>query len=351
MKPSTRTHNFTSSATDIQLFLGLVLAIASTGAMVMTMQSLVNGWIAKSLTICAGIALQGCLYLFSNNSNHRIRWFSYLLLVFSVIATTWFMDATWQQQQNNLIQQNRQQADQSWQAEQIRSQINELNQQIEISLNSASTDTNSNYRDRGIRTLSGLDDMRQRRDNLMAELDGLTETTTTLTEQSVFESTPQIRILMFVLIAIIIDVSAILAFGTLAAGNPEPLIQEKPATQPQWHDPKPQPQIQPQLQQREPARELIIQENLQPQPDLRPQPQPEPEPEETPDHLGTILARIRAGEYGEFVPVKQIVESEPVRHPELKAGIDQLMEEGVLIKSGNRYRHVGFEKQPELCMS
>ena len=52
-----------------------------------------------------------------------------------------------------------------------------------------------------------------------------------------------------------------------------------------------------------------------------------------------------------LVPVKQIVESEPVRHPELKAGIDKLLEEGVLIKSENRYQHADFEKQAEFCMS
>ncbi len=327
MKPSTRINHSTSSASDIQLFLGLVLAIASTGAMVMTMQSLVNGWIAKSLTICAGIALQGCLYLFSNNSNHRIRWFSYLLLVFSVIATTWFMDTTWQQQQYHRATEQNQQANQSWQATQIRQQIEELNREINISTTSAEIDIGANYRDRGNSTMSELDRKKLARNELMAELKNHTGAAPQLTGKSIFEETAQLRIGLFAFISLIIDLSAILAFGALPKPAPKEPSQPKPENS--------QPDYQPN------------QERTYTAPTT---PQPEAPQEDRPDYLGDILARIRAGDYGEFVPVKQIVESEPVRHPELKAGIDQLIMEGVLSKSGNRYRHTGFEKQSELCM-
>ena len=329
---STRTTHSNTMENDVQLILGCVLAFASTGAMVMTLQSLMQGWVSKALAVLAGIALQGCLYLFANNRNHRIRAFSWLLLAFSVIATTWFMDATWQQQRQQQTVEHNQQAEQSWQAEQIRNQINQLNQQIEISLNSASTDTSSSYRQRGIETLSNMDDLNQRRDDLLEQLDGMTTTAASQNSASAFEETPELRIVLFAVIALIIDVSAILVFATLA----KPAVIE--TVQQTLPDPQPQ---QPVLTQTPPyPTEPVIQTK-----------QPEPEPEENPDHLGTILAKIRAGEYGEFVPVKQIVESEPVRHPELKAGIDQLIEEGVLIKFGNRYRHADFEKQAEFCMS
>ncbi len=42
-----------------------------------------------------------------------------------------------------------------------------------------------------------------------------------------------------------------------------------------------------------------------------------------------------------YVPVRQIIQTEAVRHPELKAGLDQLLEEGVIAKEGNRYRMAG----------
>ena len=134
---STRTTHSNTMENDVQSILGCVLAFASTGAMVMTLQSLMQGWVSKALAVLAGIALQGCLYLFANNKNHRIKAFSWLLLAFSVIASTWFMDSTWQQQRQQQTVEHNQQAEQSWQAEQIRNQVTQLNQQIEISLNSA----------------------------------------------------------------------------------------------------------------------------------------------------------------------------------------------------------------------
>ena len=230
---STRNSDSTTIQNDVQLILGCVLAFASTGAMVMTLQSLMQGWASKALAVLAGIALQGCLYLFANNRNHRIRAFSWLLLTFSVIATTWFMDTTWQQQRQQQTVEHNQQAEQSWQAEQIRNQVNQLNQQIEISLNSASTDTGSSYRQRGIETLSSLDELYQRRDDLLEKLNGINTSASRNNNASVFEETPPIRIGLFAMIALIIDISAILAFGTLA----KPAVTEP--EQPEQHDPQP----------------------------------------------------------------------------------------------------------------
>ena len=63
-----------------------------------------------------------------------------------------------------------------------------------------------------------------------------------------------------------------------------------------------------------------------------------------PSVLNQIMDRIRNGNYGEFVPVKQIVESEAIRHPELKAGLNQLLDEGVVSKVGNRYRCNSYQE-------
>ncbi len=312
-----RTSHFNSPVKDIQFFLGCVLALSSTGALVMTLQSLMNGWIAKALAIAAGIALQGCLYLFASHTHHRIRWFSSVLLVFSVVATTWFMEATWQQQQATFIQQGKKQASQSWQVEQLRQQITNLNRQIEINLNSANADTQNNFRQRGINTLSSQDDLYSRLNEAMEQLNAIQKAASTPPPvYSAMEVNTPVRLALFALIATIIDLSAILAFRHQTSGYRR-------------------------VSERE---DFIQQQGTRTNPESVTQNEPH-------NPIAALLARIRNGEYGEFVPVKQIVESEPVRHPELKTGLNQLIDEGVLVKSGNRYRHIGFNRQDELCVN
>ena len=307
---SIRTPQFNSSVRDIQLIMGLFLILVSTGALVMTLQSLMQDWVSKTFSIMAGIALQICLYLFANNPNHRVRWFSALLMLLSIIATTWFMETTWQQQHHQRLETLQQKSDQSWQAEQYRQQIVELNQEIAISTQSAQEDINKDFRKRGNNTLVTLDQKKTQRESLNRKLNNITSEDNQTLTPTAFEATPEIRITLFALIALLIDVTAIMAIGSwitetkLTEKEPQPL-SEKPST----HD------------------------------------------SHEPDPMDCILEKIRSGEYGEFVPVKQIVETEPVRHPELKAGIDRLMDEGVLTKTGNRYRHTRFEKQAELAMN
>ncbi|WP_257264597.1 hypothetical protein, partial [Endozoicomonas sp. ONNA2] len=271
--------------------MGLMLASASTGALVITLQDLVSGLTATILATGSGLALQVCLYLFARHHNHRVRWFAHGLLGLSVLVTAWYMEATWQQHQSEQLTRQQQ-------------QLNQLNQQIEILLASAEQDTGNQYRARGLNTLDNLEDLYQRRDTLLANLQQQNQgAATELNGQPLFVQNDTLRLSLFLVLALMIDLAAIIAL------QPDQVYRESCPSLP------------------EPA-----ESSADPEPSI----------------LEVIMERIRNGDYGEYVPVKQIVESEPIRHPELKSGLEQLLDEGVISKVGNRYRHLGFERQGEL---
>ncbi|WP_067585366.1 hypothetical protein [Endozoicomonas ascidiicola] len=292
-----RLANYTGSD-DLQKLMGLILATASTGALIITLQDLVSGMAATILATGSGLALQVCLYLFARHPAHRVRWFAHGLLGLSVLVTAWYMEATWQKHQSEQLTRQQQQAGDRFLVKQQQQQLTQLNQQIEILLASAEQDTGNQYRARGLNTLNDLDTLYQRRDALLATLQQQTQlTATALTGQPLFVQNEALRLTLFLALALMIDLAAIIA---LNPNQPQVLISNRPDY-----------------------------------------PEPEPEPSATdpePSLLDIIMERIRNGEYGEFVPVKQIVESESIRHPELKAGLEQLLDEGVISKVGNRYR-------------
>ena len=297
-----------TSRNDLQKLMGLMLAAASTGAMIITLQDLVSGLAATLPATGSGLALQVCLYLFARHPAHRVRWFAHGLLGLSVLVTAWYMEATWQQHQSEQRIRQQQQAGDRFLVKQQQQQLTQLNQQIDILLASAEQDTGNQYRARGLNTLNELETLYQRRDALLASLQQQNQQMATeLTGQPLFVQNDAFRLSLFLALALMIDLAAIIAL------QPEPIVQE---TKP----PLPEP-------------ELILSDSAT---------DPEPSP------LEAILERIRKGHYGEFVPVKQIVESEPIRHPELKSGLEQLLDEGVISKVGNRYRYRGFEQQGEL---
>ncbi len=301
-----RTIQYTSW-NDLQKLMGLMLAAASTGALVITLQDLVSGLTATILATGSGLALQVCLYLFARHHNHRVRWFAHGLLGLSVLVTAWYMEATWQQHQSEQLTRQQQQAGDRFLVKQQQQQLNQLNQQIEILLASAEQDTGNQYRARGLNTLDNLEDLYQRRDALLASLQQQNQgTATELNGQPLFVQNDTLRLSLFLVLALMIDLAAIIAL------NPVPAMAAS----------------------QEDDRNMSA----------------DPEPIKPPSPLENILEKIRLGEYGEFVPVKQIIESEPIRHPELRSGLEQLLEEGVISKVGNRYRHSSFDRQPELCM-
>ena len=302
--PPLRTAYYTG-IDDLQKIMGLILAAASTGALILTLQELVSGMAATILATGAGLALQVCLYLFARHPGHRVRWFAHGLLGLSVLVTAWYMEDTWQQHQSEQLARQQQQAGDRFLVKQQQQQLNQLNQQIDILLASAEQDTGNQYRARGLNTLNNLDDLYERRDSLLAVLQQQNHNAATeLTGQTLFMHNDALRISLFLALALMIDLAAIIALQPVTLTR-----QNQPETVPQEITHDPQPSV-----------------------------------------LDQIMERIRNGNYGEFVPVKQIVESEAIRHPELKAGLEQLMTEGVISKVGNRYRHRDFEKQGELIV-
>lgn len=300
-----RTIQYTSW-NDLQKLMGLMLAAASTGALVITLQDLVSGLTATILATGSGLALQVCLYLFARHHNHRVRWFAHGLLGLSVLVTAWYMEATWQQHQSEQLTRQQQQAGDRFLVKQQQQQLNQLNQQIEILLASAEQDTGNQYRARGLNTLDNLEDLYQRRDALLASLQQQNQgTATELNGQPLFVQNDTLRLSLFLVLALMIDLAAIIALQP----EPDAVFRE---TRPSLLEP--------------------AESSADPEPSI----------------LEVIMERIRNGDYGEYVPVKQIVESEPIRHPELKSGLEQLLDEGVISKVGNRYRHLGVERQGEL---
>lgn len=303
MKPLRPTYYTSSNINDIQKLMGLILATASTGALILTLQELVSGMAATILATGAGLALQICLYLFARHPGHRVRWFAHGLLGLSVLVTAWYMEDTWQQHQSEQLARQQQQAGDRFLVKQQQQQLNQLNQQIDILLASAEQDTGNQYRARGLNTLNNLDDLYERRDSLLAVLQQQNHNAATeLTGQTLFMHNDALRLSLFLALALMIDLAAIIALQPVTLTR-----QNQPEAVPQEITHDPQPSV-----------------------------------------LDQIMERIRNGNYGEFVPVKQIVESEAIRHPELKAGLEQLMTEGVISKVGNRYRLLAFEKQGKL---
>ncbi len=300
--PPLRTAYYTG-IDDLQKIMGLILAAASTGALILTLQELVSGMAATILATGAGLALQVCLYLFARHPGHRVRWFAHGLLGLSVLVTAWYMEDTWQQHQSEQLARQQQQAGDRFLVKQQQQQLNQLNQQIDILLASAEQDTGNQYRARGLNTLNNLDDLYERRDSLLAVLQQQNHNASTeLTGQTLFMHNDALRISLFLALALMIDLAAIIAL--------QPISRFNNLLTSQTYD-----------------SESISQHTQEDHP-------------VDPEHsvLNQIMERIRNGNYGEFVPVKQIVESEAIRHPELKSGLNQLLDEGVVSKVGNRYR-------------
>ena len=305
-----RLNNYTGIE-DLQKVMGLILALASTGALILTLQELVNGMAATILATGAGLALQVCLYLFARHPVHRVRWFAHGLLGLSILVTAWYMEDNWQQHQSEQLVKQQQQAGDRFLVKQQQQKLNQLNQQIEILLASAEQDTGNQYRTRGLNTLNNLDDLYERRDALLAILQQQSHTAATeLTEQNLFMNNDALRISLFLVLALMIDLAAIIAL------QPTSQSDNLLNSQSQFY-----------------GSESISQQVLE-----------EHSSDPEPSVLNQIMDRIRNGNYGEFVPVKQIVESEAIRHPELKAGLNQLLDEGVVSKVGNRYRCNSYQE-------
>ena len=58
------------------------------------------------------------------------------------------------------------------------------------------------------------------------------------------------------------------------------------------------------------------------------------------DPVQRVAQRIRAGHYGQQPVVRKILKEESIRHPVMKQVIELLMNEGALVKQGQKYQLV-----------
>ena len=277
---------------------GYTLALVSTGALVVLLVSLPMGKVEKSLATCAGVALQVCLYLFSRTTTKRSRAMACILLLVSVTATAAFMEQAWQTHisQQTLVNDSRQA--ESYQVQALRQSLNILDQQIRIRLDVSARDTSGSYRTRGLEELDNVTDLQQQRTEVLQQLEQLQQQgISTGAEAGSMQallagSNRNTRLALFALLALLIDLSALLAMG----------VQQPAAAD------KPQPEDQPE------------------------QPDDNTEQDEA-CPVGHLRDRILSGDFGNPPSQRQAV-------AEVKQAFDGLAEDGHLAKVGNRFELV-----------
>lgn len=277
---------------------GCTLALVSTGALVMLLVSLPMGKVEKGLATAAGIALQLCLYLFSRVKQKRSKGMAFVLLLVSVTATAAFMEQAWQNHINHQQQLTETRQAESYQVQSLRKSLDILDQQISIRLDVSQRDTSGSYRSRGLEQLDDVKDLQQQRNQVMQELKQLQPQTITAgaeagSMQALLAGTQRpARLSIFALLALLIDLSALLAIG----------VQQPAAAV------KTQPQDNPK------------------QPD-------EPRKESDTSPVFHLRDRILSGEFGNPPSQRQAVS-------EVKQAFDQLADDGQLVKVGNRFELV-----------
>ena len=156
--------------TGLHRFVGAVLGVVSTGALVMLLISLPMDDRQLYMAVAAGVALQCCLYLFARSDNRQQQVTAWMLLVMSVVATTGFMEYAWQK---HLAEQERIQSEAvagSFVVQQLQQEIADRNQQIKLMLQSSEIDISATYRDRSDIRMDKLQPLYKERDALMQQL-------------------------------------------------------------------------------------------------------------------------------------------------------------------------------------
>ena len=217
---------------DLIILLGICLALASTSALVITLQTLVIGLPAKVIACLAGMALQGCLYLFASHAHYRVRLFSGVLLLFSVSMTTLFIENTWQSQQQSNNEQRVLQQSGSVQAQQIHYEIAELNKQIANLLKTAEIDSTTGYRNRSLTTQQTVQALQDKRTQLQTNLNNLPALVHY--QPTVLEQYTGLRLSLFALIAILIDFAAMIAFSQPRSAKTKIQTEQTPPTKKQF---------------------------------------------------------------------------------------------------------------------
>ena len=310
----------------LRLLAGSVLALVSTAALVMAMDGLALGDTEKWLARAAGVALQVCLYLFARGSAGEKRLALVLLLV-SVAATAAFMEYTWRQQQQATQQRQQVETASSWAVQQLQREVDELNRDIAMRLSLSERDTGSRYQTRGENRLDDeLPGLKRQRDGKVADLQRLTVAPPAppagTVDAALADAPAPLRWAVFLGLALLLDGCAIMALATPRPQRPETAVStgETAAEQGETDG--------------ETGGETVAEPVAAAMPAA-------PLAETTEDDpVQRVAQRIRAGHYGQQPVVRKILKEESIRHPVMKQVIELLMNEGALVKQGQKYQLV-----------
>lgn len=276
---------------------GAALAVVSTGVLVLLLVSLPMTDVQLAMTTVTGVALQGCLYLFSRSADVRLRRMGWVLLVMSVLATTAFLESAWQQ---HLAQLKHKQIDlvaSSFTVQQLHRQIEDRNRQIELMLQSSGRDIEGDYRRRSDDRMAKLEPLYQQRDELMQKLkQQQQQAISSGAEEGSLQAiltgvSREARLVIFVVMAALIDYTALLALGMVS--------QTELPTESEAHQP-----------------ESVVNQT------------------DSVEWVAVLQQRILSGEFGEHPSQRQMID-------EVKQAYDALKDDGRLVKDGQRFRVIG----------
>ena len=279
---------------------GAVLALVSTGALVLLLASLPMGRIETLMAGAAGVALQGCLYLFARGSGMTCRTLSVVLLAVSVAASVAFMEQAWRLYGEQARRQQVQAGDDDFLVRQLKQQLDSLQQAITVRLATAERDTGGRYTTRGLDQLDTVRELEQQRGALLQQLrqsrQQAGDTAADGSLQALLDGAPRpVRLGVFSLLAVLVDLCALAALNRV---RPVPeSVTGKDCRSTETDD------------------------------------TPLPQQEDGRCPIEQVEARILAGDFGN-PPSKRMAESE------IQQAFERLAEKGRLVKTGQRFELV-----------
>ncbi|WP_157674046.1 hypothetical protein [Endozoicomonas ascidiicola] len=197
---------------------GIVLALVSTAALVLLLISLPMQQTPMIMTGVAGVALQLCLYLFIRSASRKLKVTSLVLLFLSIIATAAFLESNWQQHLVELKDKRQTKTESSYTAQQLQRQITEINEQVELILQSSELDINHGYRQRSDQRMNELEPLHLQRESLQQQLatlnnHDLNDVVTGSFPTILSDLGKSARITMFAFVAALLDFIAMIALS------------------------------------------------------------------------------------------------------------------------------------------
>lgn len=301
----------------IRYALACALALVSTAALVLTLVNMVPEGAPRWMAVVAGVSLQCCLYLFSQGDRME-RVISGVLLVVSVLATAGYAEYSWQIQQANQQDRRAGLAAKSYGHKILRQQIDDETTNIHQLQQIVTVDTKGGFRGRVVDDVAPqIAAATARRSALFRDLQQLEKQPETVAPASMTEATlsrvPEpLRAVVWLFLACIIDVCALLGFrpsGETVGADSETV---SPVTETASSD-------------GETGAACCETEAS--------------ESETPPEHLA-VITRIRDGVYGHSpLNVRKLLDGEGIRHDAWKEIKQYLVDAGELVKDGQRFEY------------